>query len=91
MVLGAASKRGFTAGSPIEDVEPCGVEPDPLRGRRTKAFSSTTGPRAVLTSTAVGFMTASSAAPMRWRVDSVRGTCRLTMSERRSNSSSVGT
>ena len=76
---------------PVEDVEPGGVDRARLRARRPSAFSSTTGPRAVLTSTAVGFMTASSAAPMRWRVDSVSGTCRLTMSERSSNSSSVGT
>ena len=63
----------------------------PASRASTSAFSSTTGPRAVLMRIAVGFMTASSAAPMRWRVDSFKGTCRLTMSERLSNSGSAGT
>ena len=63
----------------------------PASSASTKAFSSTTGPRAVLMRTAVGFITASSATPTRWRVDSFKGTCKLTMSDRSSKSASVGT
>ena len=85
---GAASNRGFTVGSPSKTSSPAAWrEPDSSASAR--ASSSTTGPRAVLISTAVGFMRASSAAPMRWRVDAVSGTWRLTMSDRSSSSSSV--
>ena len=45
------------------------------------------GPRAVLTSTAVGFISASAAASISPRVSGVSGACRVTISERRSSSS----
>ena len=48
------------------DVEPGGEQPPGLERVRASASSSTTGPRAVLTRTAVGFMSASLRASMRW-------------------------
>ena len=61
----------------------------PPRSASTSAASSTSAPRAVLTSTAVGFMRASAAASMRWRLSSLSGACRLTKSAVDSSSSSA--
>ncbi len=55
-----------------------------------RASSSTTGPRAVFTTTAWGRSRASSRAPMRCRVVSVSGTCTLRTSHSASRSSSAG-
>ena len=52
----------------------------PVFSASISASSSTTGPRAVLTSSAPGFISARSRAPMSPRVSSVNGQCRLRMS-----------
>ena len=60
----------------------------PSRSATTSAASSTTGPRAVFTSTADGRIRASAAASIRCRVSGSSGTCRLTTSAASSSSSS---
>ena len=52
----------------------------PAWSAATSAASSTTGPRAVLTRTAVGFIAASASASTRWCVSGVSGQWRLTTS-----------
>ena len=88
VTLGRSGQTGRQLGLPLVDVE-AGAPPG---GRScsasTRAASSTTGPRAVLTRYDPGRMSASSRAPMRCRVSGSSGTCRLTMSASRSRSSS---
>ena len=57
------------------------------RNASTSATSSTTGPRAVFTSTAVGFINESSREEIKCRVSPVNGTCTETKSLSRNNSS----
>ncbi len=54
--MGAARRAGSTVGLVRVDVEAGGVQLDLDSSARASASSSTTAPRAVLTSTAVGFM-----------------------------------
>ncbi len=76
-------------GLALVDVEPA-AKRRPSSSAIASASSSTTSPRAVFTSTAVGFMSASRRASINSRVSSVSGTCRLTMSDRASNASRSG-
>ena len=59
--------------------------------RSASAASSTTGPREVLTSTPSRPSSSSCRLPIRWRVSSVRGTWRLTMSDAAISSSRSAT
>ena len=61
----------------------------PSRRARASAAWSTIGPRAVLIRIAVGCISASAGASIRWRVSGVSGQCSETKSERSSNSSSA--
>jgi hypothetical protein len=72
-------------------IENSTAAPAMARARKVSmsACSSTIGPRDVLTSRAVGFMSASSAAPTRPRVRSLRMRWMVTISARRKSSSFV--
>ena len=74
-------------GLALVDVDARGEQSSRRASASASAASSTTGPRAVFTSTAVGFMSASRRASMRWRVSGSSGTCSDTTSARRSSSS----
>ena len=63
-----------------EDVEP-GAPRRPLASAANSAASSTRLPRAVLTSTAPGFIRVSASAPIMPTVSAVSGTCSETMSD----------
>ena len=62
----------------------------PSSSATASASSSTTGPRAVFTSTAVGFISASRRASIRPRVSSCSGTCNETMSATRQQVVEIG-
>src|SRR6185436_652096 len=74
--FGSLSRPGWTSGSRSKTSSPAAAI-WPVASASARAASSTTGPREVFTSTAVFFMRANCAAPMRWRVCGSRGTWRL--------------
>ena len=86
---GALSGRGFTFGSPSKTSRPA------AKIRRTRVHRPALSRRPPcpcrVDEDRCGFMSSSSAAPMRWRVESVSGTCKLTMSERSRISCNEGT
>ena len=84
---GAARSSRRHVGLVLVDVE-AGCTDAPSASARASAVESTSGPREVLTRTASGFIASSSAAPIRWWVSALAGACRLTTSERSSNSAS---
>ena len=85
-----SSSPGCTRGSSSKTSSPAPAI-SPASSAATSAASSTTGPRAVLTRWAVGFIARSSAAPIRWCVAGVRGQCSETTSDAVSSSPSSTT
>ena len=71
-VRGAASSRGWTSGSRSYTSSPA-ANRRPACSASASAASSTTVPRAVFTSTAVGFISARRRASIRWRVVGAAG------------------